>query len=124
MADPVDLSGVHRELDSIKRAVCHCQLRGECLGCKGIEMVRQQMEAVVAAASQPVLLQVANEAAAKDMLNQFSQMQERLMDDPQMQQAAEAVRQRLMDDPEARRMIEDLMQRLGQGEEPGKGQPE
>ena len=108
----------------IKRAVCHCQLRGECLGCKGIEMVRQQMEAVVAAASQPVLLQVANETAAKEMLSQFSQMQERLMDDPQMRQAAEAVRQRLMDDPEARRMIEDLMQRLGQGEEPGKDQPE
>ncbi|HUY09405.1 MAG TPA: hypothetical protein VMW80_08150 [Candidatus Dormibacteraeota bacterium] len=124
MAEPVDLSGVHRELDTIKRAVCHCQLRGECLGCKGIEMVRQQMEAVVAAASQPVLLQVANETAARDMLNQFSQMQERLMDDPQMRQAAEAVRQRLMDDPEARRMIEDLMQRLGQGEEPGKDQPE
>jgi uncharacterized membrane-anchored protein YjiN (DUF445 family) len=124
VAEPVDLSGVHRELDTIKRALCHCQLRGECLGCKGIEMVRQQMEAVVAAASQPVLLQVANETAARDMLNQFSQMQERLMDDPQMRQAAEAVRQRLMDDPEARRMIEDLMQRLGQGEEPGKDQPE
>ncbi|MGA7172405.1 MAG: hypothetical protein WCB86_05780 [Candidatus Dormiibacterota bacterium] len=124
MAEPVDLSGIHRELDTIKRALCHCQLRGECLGCKGIEMVRQQMEAVVAAASQPVLLQVANETAARDMLNQFSQMQERLMDDPQMRQAAEAVRQRLMDDPEARQMIEDLMQRLGQGEEPGKDQPE
>jgi uncharacterized membrane-anchored protein YjiN (DUF445 family) len=124
VAEPVDLSGIHHELDTVKRAVCHCQLSGECLGCKGIEMVRQQMEAVVAAASQPVLLQVANETAAKEMLTQFSQMQERLMDDPQMRQAAEAVRQRLMDDPEARRMIEDLMQRLGQGEEPGKDQPE
>ncbi|MGC1183951.1 MAG: hypothetical protein WBA31_02215 [Candidatus Dormiibacterota bacterium] len=124
MAEPVDLSGIHRELDSIRRAVCHCQLRGECLGCKGIEMVRQQMEAVVAAASQPVLLQVANETAAKEMMTQFSQMQERLMDDPQMRQAAEAVRQRLMDDPEARRMIEDLMQRMGQGEGPGQDQPE
>lgn len=124
MAEPVDLSGIHRELDLVKRAVCHCQLRGECLGCKGIEMVRQQMEAVVAAASQPILLQVAQETAAKEMLTQFSQMQERLMDDPQMRQAAEAVRQRLMDDPEARRMIEELMQRLGQGEEPEKDQPE
>ncbi|HUY57066.1 MAG TPA: hypothetical protein VMV12_04490 [Candidatus Micrarchaeaceae archaeon] len=124
MAEPVDLSGLHRELDNVKRAVCHCQLRGECLGCKGIEMVRQQMEAVVAAASQPVLLQVAHETAAKEMLTQFSQMQERLMDDPQMRQAAEAVRQRLMDDPEARRMIEDLMHQLGQGELPGKDEPE
>jgi uncharacterized membrane-anchored protein YjiN (DUF445 family) len=124
VAEPVDLSGVHRELDSVKRAVCHCQLRGECLGCKGIEMVRQQMEAVVAAASQPILLQVAHETAAKEMLTQFSQMQERLMDDPQMRQAADAVRQRLMDDPEARRMIEELMQQLGQREDPGKDQPE
>ncbi len=124
MAEPVDLSGVHRELDAVKRSVCHCQLRGECLGCKGIEMVRQQMEAVVAAASQPILLQVAQETAAKEMLTQFSQMQERLMDDPQMRQAAEAVRQRLMDDPEARRMIEDLMQRLGQGGDSEKDQPE
>lgn len=124
MAEPVDLSGIHRELDAVKRSVCHCQLRGECLGCKGIEMVRQQMEAVVAAASQPVLLQVAQETAAKEMLTQFTQMQERLMDDPQMRDAAEAVRQRLMDDPEARRMIEELMQRLGQGEDPESGRPE
>ncbi len=124
MATPVDLSGIHRELDSVKRSVCHCQLRGECLGCKGIEMVRQQVEAVVAAASQPVLLQVANETAAREMLTQFSQMQERLMEDPQMRQAAEAVRQRLMDDPEARQMIEELMRRIGQGEDPGKDQPE
>jgi uncharacterized membrane-anchored protein YjiN (DUF445 family) len=51
-------------------------------------------------------------------------MQERLMDDPQMRQAADAVRQRLMEDPEARRMIEELMNRLGQGGEPGQGQPE
>jgi uncharacterized membrane-anchored protein YjiN (DUF445 family) len=58
------------------------------------------------------------------MLTQFAQMQERLMDDPQMRQAADAVRQRLMEDPEARRMIEELMNRLGQGGEPGEGQPE
>ncbi|MGH7639892.1 MAG: hypothetical protein ACREN7_02590 [Candidatus Dormibacteria bacterium] len=118
MAEPVDLSPVHQDLDHLKRSLCHCQMKGECLGCKGIEMVRQQLQAVVAAASQPVLLQVAQEAAAKDMLTQFSEMQERLMGDPTMQEAAETVRQRLMDDPEARRMIEDLMRRLGQGEEP------
>ncbi|MHB8395316.1 MAG: hypothetical protein ACYDC5_12660, partial [Candidatus Dormibacteria bacterium] len=89
-------------------------LQGECLGCKGVEMVRQQLEAVVAAASQPVLLQVAQEAAAKDMMSQFSQMQERLMDDPQIRGAAEAFQERLLEDPEARRMIEDLMKRFGQ----------
>ncbi len=120
MAEAVDLSGVHRELDALKRVLCHCQLQGECLGCKGVEMVRQQLEAVVSAASQPVLLQVAQETAAREMLAQFSQMQARLMDDPQMREAAEAVRQRLLDDPEARRLIEDLMRRLG-GEQGGSG---
>ncbi|MGA9774890.1 MAG: hypothetical protein WBU92_03100 [Candidatus Dormiibacterota bacterium] len=113
MAEPVDLSGAHRELDSLKRQICHCQLRGECLGCKGVEMVRQQLEAVVAAASQPVLLQVGQEAAAKDMLAQFSQMQERLMDDPEIRRAADAFRERLMEDPEVRKLMEELMGRLG-----------
>jgi len=93
---------VHRELDLLKRQLCHCQLSGECLGCKGIEMVRQQVEAIAAAASQPVLLQFAQETAAKDMLSQFSQMQERLMEDPQ-----------------ARSMIEELMKRLSEGGDGG-----
>ena len=123
VADAIDLSGVHRELDLLKRQLCHCQLRGECLGCKGVEMIRQQVEAVAAAASQPVLLQIAQETAAKDMLSQFSQMQERLMDDPQIRQAADAFRERLLEDPEARKMIEELMQRLGQeGEDPNPSQ--
>ncbi len=113
MAEPIDLSGVHRELDLLKRRLCHCQLQGECLGCKGVEMVRQQLEAVVAAASQPVLLQVAQEAAAKDMLSQFTQMQERLMDDPAIRQAADAFRERLLEDPEVRNLMEELMKRLG-----------
>ena len=123
MAEPIDLSGVHRELDLLKRQLCHCQLRGECLGCKGVEMVRQQVEAISAAASQPVLLQVAQETAAKDMLSQFSQMQERLMDDPQIRQAAEAFRERLLDDPQARSMIEELMKRLGEEGDGGAERP-
>lgn len=86
-------------------------------------MIRQQVEAVAAAASQPVLLQVAQETAAKDMFAQFSQMQERLMDDPQIRQAADAFRERLLEDPEARKMIEELMQRLGQeGDDPDPSQ--
>lgn len=119
MADPIDLSGVHRELDLLKRQLCHCQLSGECLGCKGIEMVRQQVEAIAAAASQPVLLQFAQETAAKDMLSQFSQMQERLMEDPQIRQAADAFQERLMEDPQARSMIEELMKRLSEGGDGG-----
>ncbi len=113
MTGPIDLGGVHRELDQLKRQLCHCQLQGECLGCKGIEMIRQQLEAIAAAASQPVLLQVAQETAAKDMMDQFSKMQERLLGDPQIRQAAEAFQERLLEDPEARRLIEDLMRRLG-----------
>jgi len=123
VTEPIDLSGVHAELDRLKRQLCHCQLRGECLGCKGVEMIRQQLEAVVAAASQPVLLQVAQETAAKDMMDQFSKMQERLMDDPQIRHAAEAFQERLLEDPEARRMIEDLMRRLGQGGDEGSSPP-
>jgi ERCC4-related helicase len=119
MTGPIDLSGVHRELDQLKRQLCHCQLQGECLGCKGIEMIRQQVEAVSAAASQPVLLQVAQETAAKDMMDQFSKMQERLLGDPQIRQAAEAFQERLLEDPEARRMIEELMRRLGGAAEEG-----
>lgn len=89
-------------------------MQGECLGCRGIEMVRQQMEAVAAAASQPVLLQVAQEAAMKDMAEQFQGMADRILDDPEIRRAAEAMQERVMSDPEARRLLEDLMRRLGQ----------
>ncbi len=112
MAEPIDLSGLHRELDRLKAQLCHCESRGECLGCKGMEMVRQQAEAVVAAASQPVLLQVAQEAAARDMLTQFGEMQQRLMADPEIQRAAEAMQSHLLQDPETRELLEELMRRF------------
>ena len=80
-------------------------------------MLRAQMEAVVAAASQPVLMQVAQEAAMKDMAQQFQGMAERLMDDPDIRRAAEAMQERVMSDPEARKLLEDLMRRLGEGGE-------
>lgn len=88
-------------------------MQGECLGCKGVEMVRQQVEAVAAAASQPILMQVAQEAAMKDMTSQFEAMAERLMDDPEVRRAAEAMQQRVMQDPETQRLLEELMRRLG-----------
>jgi len=119
MAEPADLSGVHAALDKLRRQLCHCGLRGECLGCRGIEMVRAQIEAVAAAASQPVLMQVAQEAAMKDMATQFEGMAERLMSDPELRQAAEAMQERVMSDPETRRLLEELMRRLGPPEEPG-----
>ena len=82
-------------------------------------MVRAQVEAVAAAASQPVLMQVAQEAAMKDMATQFEGMAERLMSDPELRQAAEAMQERVMSDPETRRLLEELMRRLGPPEEPG-----
>lgn len=113
MSEGVDLSELHLALDRLRKQLCHCGLQGECLGCKGIEMVRAQAQAVAAAASQPILLQVAQEAAMKDMAAQFEGMAERLMNDPDMRRAAEAMQERLMSDPETRRLLEDLMKRLG-----------
>ncbi|HEV2952846.1 MAG TPA: hypothetical protein VG015_02000 [Candidatus Dormibacteraeota bacterium] len=111
---PVDLSSVHQALDGLRRQLCICNSEGECIGCKGIAMVRAQMEAVTAAASQPVLFQVAQEAAMKDMGHRFEAMSRKLMDDPQIMRAAESMQDRLMSDPEARRLLEELMGRFNQ----------
>jgi uncharacterized membrane-anchored protein YjiN (DUF445 family) len=111
---PVDLSEIHAALDHLRRQLCHCGLKGECLGCKGVEMIRAQVEAVSAAASQPILMQVAQEAAMKDMATQFEAMADRLLNDPEMRRAAEQMQDRLMSDPETRQLLEDLMKRLGQ----------
>jgi hypothetical protein len=113
-----DLSELHVALDRLRRQLCHCGMKGECLGCKGIEMVRQQAQAVVAAASQPILIQVAQEAAMKDMASQFEGMAERLMSDPEVRRAAEVMQEQVMSDPETRRLLEELMKRLG-GPPPG-----
>jgi hypothetical protein len=113
VAGTVDLSEVHVALDHLRRQLCHCGQRGECLGCRGVEMVRAQAEAVAAAASQPVLMQVAQEAAMKDMATRFEGMAERLLNDPELRQAAEAMQERVLSDPEARRLLEELMRRLG-----------
>ena len=113
MPEPVDLSQVHAALDRLRKQLCHCGLRGECLGCRGVEMVRAQVEAVAAAASQPILMQVAQEAAMKDMATRFEGMAERLLSDPEVRQAAEAMQERVMSDPETRRLLEELMRRLG-----------
>ena len=108
-----DLSELHVALDRLRRQLCHCGMKGECLGCKGIEMIRQQAQAVVAAASQPILIQVAQEAAMKDMASQFEGMAERLMNDPEIRRAAEAMQEQVMSDPETRRLLEELMKRMG-----------
>ena len=113
MSEPADMSKLHVALDELRHQLCHCGFKGECLGCKGIEMVRAQAEAVVAAASQPVLIQVAQEASMKDMASRFQAMSDRLMNDPEIRRSAEEMQQRLMSDPETRQLLEELMKRLG-----------
>ncbi|HSP64561.1 MAG TPA: hypothetical protein VLO10_00075, partial [Candidatus Deferrimicrobium sp.] len=73
----VDLSGLHRELDSLKNQLCRCQHQGTCLACRGFEILREQSQTVVAASSQPVLMQVAQEAAVKDLIGQLGGVQEK-----------------------------------------------
>ncbi len=115
------MSEVHAALDRLRPQLCHCGLKGECLGCKGIEMIRVQAEAVVAAASQPILLQVAQEASMKDMATRFQAMSERLLSDPEIRRSAEEMQQRLMSDPETRQLLEELMRRLGAPPEESEG---
>src|SRR5207247_8395734 len=83
MSQPVDLSPLQRELDNLRLQLCHCNNAGTCLGCQGVEMLRQQATMIVSAASQPVLLQVAQETQANELVKQVQEMQERLLRDPQ-----------------------------------------
>ncbi len=115
MSEPhpgVDLSEIHVALDRLRRQLCHCGMKGECLGCKGVEMVRAQVQSIAAAASQPILLQYAQEASMRDMASQFEAMSERLMNDPDIARAAEAMQAQVMSDPETRRLLEELMKRM------------
>src|SRR3979411_1781626 len=107
------MSEFHLALDRLRAQVCHCGLKGECLGCKGTEMIRVQAESVVAAASQPILIQVAQEAAMNDRASRFEAMSEKLLSDPEIRHSAEQMQERLMADPETRQLLEELMRRLG-----------
>src|ERR1700686_4507998 len=89
MSQPVDLSPLQRELDNLPLQLCHCDNAGTCLGCQGVEMLRQQASMVVSAATQPVLLQVAQESQAKELVKQVQEMQERLLRDPEAAKALE-----------------------------------
>jgi hypothetical protein len=89
VSEPIDLSPLQRELDNLRVQLCHCNNAGTCLGCQGIEVLRQQAAMVVSAASQPVLLQVAQEAQAREMLKRVQEMQEQLLRDPEAAKALE-----------------------------------
>lgn len=94
----VDLSGVHNAIDRLKTQLCRCQNQGTCISCRGFEVVRQQVQVVVAAASQPVLMQVAQEVAMKDLMTQLGGLQEKLAEDPQLQELMSRLFERVQDD--------------------------
>jgi len=94
----VDLSRVHGALDALKAQLCRCQNQGTCLSCRGFEVVRQQVQVVAAAASQPVLVQVAQEVAMKDLMSQLGGLQEKLAEDPQLQELMSRLFERVQDD--------------------------
>lgn len=94
----VDLSGLHRELDRLKNQLCRCQHQGTCLACRGFEILREQSQTVVAASSQPVLMQVAQEAAVKDLIGRLGGVQEKLAGDPQIQELLMRMMERVQED--------------------------
>jgi hypothetical protein len=94
----IDLSGVHSELDKLKSRLCRCQHQGTCMACKGFEVVRQQVQVVAAAASQPVLMQVAQEVQMEQLMSQLGGLQEKLSEDPQLQDLMARMFERVQDD--------------------------
>ena len=83
------------------------------MACQGFEMLRQQAQMVVAAASQPVLMQVAQEAAVKDLAAQMGGLQEKLADDPQLQELMSRVIDRIADDVGGPEELQKLFSQLG-----------
>src|SRR5437588_12864061 len=102
MAGPIDLSDLHAALDRLRPQLCHCGLKGECLGCKGIEMVRVQAEAVAAAAGQPILIQVAQDSAMTDMAQRCQTASLLLRPAAEVRHSSAQAQARLMPEPEAR----------------------
>lgn len=111
----VDLSGLHRELDHLKAQLCRCGHQGTCLACRGFEVVRQQAQAVAAAAAQPVLMQVAQEAAMRDLFSQLGGLQERLSGDPQLSDLMARFAERVQEDLGGPQELERLLRGLGLG---------
>ena len=108
-----DLSGLHRELDTLKSKLCRCNHQGTCLSCRGFEVVREQAQAVAAAASQPVLMQVAQEAAAKDLLGQLGGLQDMLTGDPQLSELMSRFAERVQEDLGGPEELERMLRGFG-----------
>jgi hypothetical protein len=119
----VDLSGLHRELDRLKNQLCRCQHQGTCLACRGFEILREQSQTVVAAASQPVLMQVAQEAAVKDLIGQLGGVQEKLAGDPQIQELLMRMMDRVQEDLGGPDEVAKLFSGLGFPMPDGSGAP-
>jgi len=68
------------------------------MSCKGFEVIRQQVQVVVAAASQPVLMQVAQEVQMEQLMSQLGGLQEKLSEDPQLQDMMARMFERVQDD--------------------------
>ena len=109
----VDLSGLHRELDTLKSRLCRCGHEGTCISCRGFEVVRQQAQAVAAAASQPVLMQVAQEAAMRDLFSQLGGLQDKLTGDPQLSELLSRFAERVQEDLGGPEELENLLRSLG-----------
>ena len=121
MSQGVDLSGLHREIDRLKAQLCRCQHQGTCLACRGFEVLREQSQMVVAAASQPVLMQVAQEAAVKDLMGQLGGVQERLAGDPQLQEMMMRMMDRVSEDLGGPEELAKLFSGLGLPIDPSGG---
>jgi len=121
----VDISPLHREIDRLKNQLSRCQHQGTCVACKGFEMLREQSQMVVAAASQPVLVQVAQEAAVKDLMDRIGGMQETLQgkisEDTELQELMARAMERIQDDLGGPEALQQLMQSLGLSENPNPG---
>jgi len=61
-------------------------------------VIRQQVQVVAAAASQPVLMQVAQEVQMEQLMASSAALQEKLSEDPQLQELMARMFERVQDD--------------------------
>ncbi len=114
-AEGIDYSPLHREIDALKTRLCSCRHEGTCVSCRGFEMLREQAQMVIAAASQPVLLQVAQEASIKHLAERFGGLQEKLATDSRLQELMGPVIERIVEDLGGPEAAQKFFDELGLG---------